>query len=102
MIIEKIEVVKTLKAGEKIWVKGTVLSGPPFDPIILNEIRMKTTAIKILSLREEPKVEGASTISTLLVRSTSAPVIEDPIKEIPSVEERKEEPVLRPRKVNRG
>ena len=37
MEIEKIEMLKTLKAGNMVWDKGTILNSPHIPPVLIEE-----------------------------------------------------------------
>lgn len=101
MLIDKISINKTIKAGDLVWVKGTVLNKFPFHPVLLEEIKHKTGTVEVLSYKEEPEIQGeTSTVTTLLTRSECMPIVEEPLQE-PSKIVEKEETVLRPRRVIR-
>jgi len=75
-MIEKVIINTTLKAGEKVWEKGEILS-PPLPPDILNEIYAKTGTVSIISGNQTPQTkltfvakrveEGASSMTTMAV-----------------------------------
>ena len=46
-MIEKVVLIKTLKAGKNVWEEGKILEAP-LPPDILNEIRAKTGIVKVI------------------------------------------------------
>ena len=53
MDIEKIKVMKTLKAGPKVYLKGEEYTSPEIDEALLIEARMGIGTVKVLS-RKKP------------------------------------------------
>ena len=67
MSIEKVEIVKTIVAGDLTWEKGTVLpkDGEPLPPIVLDEIIQKTGTVKVLSYTPDVVTEKTGLVIPL-------------------------------------
>lgn len=57
MDIEKVKVMKTLKAGSKVYLKGEEYTSPEIDEILLAEARMGIGTVKILSRKKIPSLK---------------------------------------------
>lgn len=57
--IEQVKMIKTLKAGELIWEAGTILpkEGESLHPIIIEEVRLNTGRVEVLSFKEGSPAE---------------------------------------------
>ena len=52
MDIEKLILLKTVKAGEKIYLKGEEHSSPGIDEVLLNEVRIGAGTVKVLKWKK--------------------------------------------------
>ena len=79
MEIEKIEMLKTLKAGNMVWDKGTILNSPHIPPVLIEEVELGCDTVRVISYREEmievPKVEKPVEAIPVEVVSNVAPVL---------------------------
>lgn len=104
MDIEKVKLIKTLKMGERVYLEGEVHTSPKIDDVLLEEVRLVTGTVKVLSRRERPTlkivkrqpIEEGETASTF-VGTTSNLFNED--KKLPAPFETKAKPKLVKRKV---
>lgn len=46
MVIESVKLVKTVKCGSKLWVRGSIVPAPIPQPL-LNELRLKTGTVEV-------------------------------------------------------
>ncbi len=74
MTIEKVRLLKTLKAGSKVYLKGEEFASPEIDEILLNEVRIGARTVKVLKYKKagpslklirKKVVDEEATISTL-------------------------------------
>ena len=89
MDIEKLILIKTVKAGEKIYLKGEEHSSPGIDEVLLNEVRIGAGTVKVLKWKKfiEPPlklikkklVEEGDTASTLVGLTSN--LIDEPEEE---------------------
>lgn len=102
MIILKVRLIKTLKAGDMIWVEGEVLpkNGEPLHPVILDEIHLETGTVEILEKETRPDQKGFSTLSTLVGKPIYIPTVQEPTEDLSIVNTREEES-FKPRVVRR-
>lgn len=49
---EQVQLLVTLQAGKKVWVKGSVVEAP-LPPEIMSEIRANTGTVKVLKVKQE-------------------------------------------------
>lgn len=78
MGIERVILLRTLKAGKSLWLEGTVLERP-LPPDILKEVELGTGTVKVLhSTPNLPKVRRTE------ARVVSAPDFKDSVGNIPS------------------
>jgi hypothetical protein len=59
MSIEKIRLLKTVKAGSKVWVQGSEISSP-IPPVLLQEIKLNKNTVEILKITPDNVVGGES------------------------------------------
>jgi len=59
--IERVKMIKTLKAGELVWEAGTILpkEGESLHPIIVEEVRLNTGTVEVLSYRDGSPAEDS-------------------------------------------
>lgn len=74
MIIEKVKVLRTLKAGDQLWKVGQIVT-EPIPPDLLSEVRYGF--VEIVSQRHEtrsfvPEESGGTTSTTATVKSKAA------------------------------
>jgi len=89
MKIERVIMLKALKAGDTVWDKGTVLSAPIPD-VILTEIRKRTGTVKVLEQGQEvvnkpalvpkEKTKKATTTTTVKVEKKEVKIKKPKIK----------------------
>ena len=74
MNIEKVKLLKTLKAGSRVYLKGEEFASPEIDEVLLNEVRIGTGTVKVLKYKKpapslklirKKVVDKEATISTL-------------------------------------
>ena len=83
---ESVQLLVTLQAGKKVWVKGSVLEAP-LPPEIMSEIRANTGTVKVLKVKQE------------VVAATPPPSKEVVMKEV-EVEETPEIEVEKPPEID--
>ena len=89
MDIEKLILIKTVKAGQKVYLKGEEHSSPGIDEVLLNEVRIGAGTVKVLKWKKfiEPPlklikkklVEEDDTTSTLVGLTSN--LIDEPEEE---------------------
>ncbi len=70
-MIEKVKVLRTLKAGDDIWYKGEVV-GPPVPDALLGEIRRGWVEIVKESIPPPPVKKVSDKVETTTVTSSSS------------------------------
>lgn len=103
MNIEKVKVIKTLKAGEKVYLEGEVHSSPEIDEVLLTEARLETGTVKVLSRKKRSvlKIVKKQPIEEDSTASTSAGITSNLPNEdnkLPAPSKTKDKPKLVKRK----
>jgi len=70
MKIEKVIMLKALKAGQTVWDKGTVLSAP-IPEVILTEIEKMTGTVKVLKQGRDIKIKPVPVSKKKLKKATT-------------------------------
>lgn len=105
-MITKVRLLKTLKAGNSVWVEGTILPNLEFPSIpadILNEVRYDVGTVEVLETKKAPPIPifevtdefTGTTASSLKTSNEITPLTEEErvfeaeTKELPHEEEKK-------------